>query len=55
MASITAASGRETRPPCRTPLPGFSASGATDMIESEIVIVDDEGNQEPFDPSALFE
>jgi hypothetical protein len=25
------------------------------MVESEIVIVDDDGNEEPFDPSTWFE
>ncbi|MEU2602818.1 hypothetical protein ABZ669_38130, partial [Streptomyces hirsutus] len=40
-----------------TPLPEreTAGSGATSLIESEIVIVDEDGTEEPFDASSWFE
>lgn len=45
----------EARSPLETSLPRPSATEAKIMIESEIVIVDDDGNEKPFDPSTWFE
>ncbi|MDX2676784.1 hypothetical protein [Streptomyces soliscabiei] len=36
------------------PVPADGESGTPTMIESEIVIVDDDGTEEPFDPTSWF-
>ncbi|MBT2676255.1 hypothetical protein J7E95_36810 [Streptomyces sp. ISL-14] len=54
MALITALPEREPQQSGRFLLPRFGDDRAPSLIESEIVIVDDDGTEEPFDPAAWF-
>lgn len=55
MERVAAAPERAAWPPCESSLPPAPAAEAQRMIESEIVIVDEEGNERPFDPAEWFE
>ncbi|MCH0558290.1 hypothetical protein [Streptomyces sp. MUM 16J] len=46
---------RELRQPAALPLSRYGGERPPSLIESEIVIVDDDGTEEPFDPASWFE
>jgi hypothetical protein len=46
---------REPRQPRRSSLPRTTDDRTVSLIESEIVIVDDDGTEEPFDAASWFE
>lgn len=52
---ITALPDPEPRQPLRSALPRHSDERGVSLIESEIVIVDDDGTETPFDPASWFE
>ncbi|MES4892026.1 hypothetical protein [Streptomyces sp. NPDC096012] len=51
---MTAPTEREHRKSRRSSLPRADDETAGSLIESEIVIVDDDGTEEPFDPASWF-
>ncbi|MER7926985.1 hypothetical protein ABTY96_28155 [Streptomyces sp. NPDC096057] len=51
---VAAPTERESRQPKRLPLPRSAGASATCVIESEIVIIDDDGTEELFDPASWF-
>ncbi|MEU5094620.1 hypothetical protein [Streptomyces sp. NPDC020996] len=52
---MTAPTERENQKSRRSSLPRAGGEMAVDLIESEIVIVDDDGTEEPFDPASWFD
>lgn len=46
---------REPRQPGAPSLSRYGRERPASLIESEIVIVDDDGTEEPFDPASWFE
>lgn len=55
MGPIAALPAPESRNPLRPAVPHGSDEKHTSLIESEIVIVDEYGNETPFDPELGFE
>ncbi|MFD7056034.1 hypothetical protein ACFWBS_44205 [Streptomyces mirabilis] len=55
MEPIAASPEREPRQPRRSSLPQAADSRTMSLIETEIVIIDDDGTEEPFDPASWFE
>jgi hypothetical protein len=51
---IAAPTEREHRPPRHSSLARTEDGRPMTLIESEIVIVDDDGAEEPFDPASWF-
>lgn len=51
---IAALPEREPRKPLPPSSPGPGDDRARTLIESEIVMVDDDGTEEPFDPASWF-
>ncbi|MFE8949045.1 hypothetical protein [Streptomyces sp. NPDC007856] len=52
---MTAPTERERRKARPVSLPRADDETAVSLIESEIVIVDDDGTEEPFDPASWFD